>query len=191
MAVVEHWSEEFRTGSDTMRRGARSMPGCATVEVRPYSSADVPPPLELSPIRSAPEWIERRPSAHRQSASQNTAGQDGIAFEHARDSRRTPRWLEGTVMRTSLVAGVVLIVVGVLILAYGGFSFTRREKVLDIGPIQATAERHERVPLPPILGGAALLGGIGLLVAAGPRPAYIVPEEDPRPSVGPARRGLP
>jgi len=72
-------------------------------------------------------------------------------------------------MRASLVAGVVLIVVGVLILAYGGFSFTRREKVLDIGPIQATAERHERVPLPPILGGAAILGGIGLLVAGSRR----------------------
>jgi len=72
-------------------------------------------------------------------------------------------------MRASLVAGVVLIVLGILILAYGGFSFTRREKVLDIGPIQATAERHERVPLPPIIGGAAILGGVGLLVAGSRR----------------------
>jgi len=72
-------------------------------------------------------------------------------------------------MRASLVAGVGLIVLGILILAYGGFSFTRREKVLDIGPIQATAERHERVPLPPIIGGAAILGGVGLLVAGSRR----------------------
>ena len=72
-------------------------------------------------------------------------------------------------MRGSLVAGIVLIVVGVLILASGGFTFTRREKVLDIGPIQATAERHERVPLPPILGAAAILGGIGVLVAGSRR----------------------
>jgi hypothetical protein len=72
-------------------------------------------------------------------------------------------------MRAPLVAGVVLIVLGILILAYGGFSFTRREKVLDIGPVQATAERHERVPLPPILGGAAILGGVGLLVAGSRR----------------------
>ena len=68
-------------------------------------------------------------------------------------------------MRASLVAGIVLIVLGVLIFAYGGFSFTKREKVLDVGPIEATAERRERVPLPPILGGAAVLGGIALLVA--------------------------
>jgi hypothetical protein len=68
-------------------------------------------------------------------------------------------------MRASLVTGIVLIVLGVLIFAYGGFSFTKREKVLDVGPIEATAERRERVPLPPILGGAAVLGGIALLVA--------------------------
>jgi hypothetical protein len=72
-------------------------------------------------------------------------------------------------MRALLAAGVLLIVLGVLSLAYGGFSFTRREKVVDIGPIQATAERHERVPLPPILGGAAILGGVGLLVAGSRR----------------------
>ncbi len=68
-------------------------------------------------------------------------------------------------MRASLIAGILLIVLGVLIFAYGGFSFTKREKVLDIGPIEATAERREYVPLPPILGGAAVLGGIALLVA--------------------------
>jgi hypothetical protein len=68
-------------------------------------------------------------------------------------------------MRGSLVAGIVLIVLGVLIFAYGGFSFTKREKVLDLGPIEATAERRETVPLPPVLGGAAIVGGVILLVA--------------------------
>jgi hypothetical protein len=72
-------------------------------------------------------------------------------------------------MRASLAAGIVLIVLGVLIFAYGGFSFTKREKVLDIGPIEATAETRERVPLPPILGGAAVVGGIALLVAGSRR----------------------
>jgi uncharacterized membrane protein HdeD (DUF308 family) len=72
-------------------------------------------------------------------------------------------------MRASLIAGIVLIVLGVLIFAYGGFSFTKREKVLDIGPIEATAETRERVPLPPILGGAAIVGGIALVVAGSRR----------------------
>jgi uncharacterized membrane protein YidH (DUF202 family) len=72
-------------------------------------------------------------------------------------------------MRASLVAGIVLIVLGALILAYGGFSYTQREKVIDIGPIEATAETEEHVPLPPILGGAAIVGGIVLLVAGNRR----------------------
>jgi hypothetical protein len=60
--------------------------------------------------------------------------------------------------------GVVLIVLGVVALAYGGISYTRREKVVDIGPIEATAERRETIPLPPILGGLALAGGVVLLI---------------------------
>ena len=65
------------------------------------------------------------------------------------------------------LAGIVLVVLGVLALAYGGFSYTKREKIIDIGPIEATAETRESVPLPPILGGAALVGGILLLVVSG------------------------
>ena len=60
--------------------------------------------------------------------------------------------------------GVVLIVLGVVALAYGGISYTRREKVVDIGPIEATAERRETIPLPPLLGGLALAGGVALLI---------------------------
>ena len=60
--------------------------------------------------------------------------------------------------------GIVLVVLGALVLAYQGISYTRQEKVLDIGPIHATAEKHERIPLPPIIGGLALVGGVVLLV---------------------------
>jgi len=62
------------------------------------------------------------------------------------------------------IVAIVLIVLGAISLAYGGISYTTREKVLDLGPIEATAERHKTVPLPPIVGGIALAAGIGLLV---------------------------
>jgi hypothetical protein len=63
------------------------------------------------------------------------------------------------------IIGVLLILIGLVALATGGFTYTHREKVIDVGPIQATAEKHDRVPLPPLLGGAALAGGVILLVA--------------------------
>ena len=63
------------------------------------------------------------------------------------------------------IAGIILIVLGVIALAYGGISYTREEEILDIGPIEATAERRETIPLPPILGGLALAGGVVLLIA--------------------------
>ena len=62
------------------------------------------------------------------------------------------------------VVGLILIVLGLVALAYGGISYTRREKVVDIGPIEATAERRHTVPLPPVLGGLALAGGVVLLI---------------------------
>ena len=69
------------------------------------------------------------------------------------------------------MAGILLVVVGALALAYQGITYTKREDVLDIGPIHATADRQERIPLPPILGGLALAGGIALLVAGAKRKA--------------------
>jgi hypothetical protein len=62
------------------------------------------------------------------------------------------------------IAAIILIIVGVISLGYGGITYTSRETVLDIGPIEATAERQRTVPLPPIIGGVALIAGIGLLV---------------------------
>ena len=72
-------------------------------------------------------------------------------------------------MRLATIAGIVLIVVGVIALAYGGISYTSEEEVLDIGPIEATAERTRRIPLPPVLGGVAVAGGIALLVVGSRR----------------------
>ncbi len=67
-------------------------------------------------------------------------------------------------MKTASLAGVILIVLGVIALAYQGITYTTHKKVLDIGPIQATKEEHKTIPLPPVLGGIALVGGIALLL---------------------------
>ena len=68
-------------------------------------------------------------------------------------------------MKTASLAGLVLIVLGVLALAYQGIAYTTHKKVLDVGPIRATKEEHNTIPLPPIVGGLALVGGIVLVVA--------------------------
>lgn len=67
-------------------------------------------------------------------------------------------------MRSMTIAGVVLIVLGVAALAYQGISYTSRETVVDIGPLQATADRQKTLPLPPVLGIAAVAGGVALLI---------------------------
>ena len=66
-------------------------------------------------------------------------------------------------MKAPTLAGIVLIVLAVIAFSYQGITYTKREKVLDIGPIEATAEKKETIPLPPILGAAALLGGVALI----------------------------
>ena len=60
--------------------------------------------------------------------------------------------------------GVILIVLGLVALAYQGISYTTREKVVDIGPIEASKETKQTIPLPPILGIVAVAGGIFLLL---------------------------
>jgi hypothetical protein len=74
-------------------------------------------------------------------------------------------------MKSTSIAGILLVVFGALALAYQGITYTRREKVLDVGPIHATKDTEKTIPLPPILGGVALLAGIGLLVAGARRTA--------------------
>ena len=68
-------------------------------------------------------------------------------------------------MRPVAIIGLVLIVLGLAALAYQGVTYTSREKVLDIGPIHATAERDKTVPLPPVLGIVAVAAGVVLVVA--------------------------
>jgi hypothetical protein len=73
-------------------------------------------------------------------------------------------------MRTITMVGIVLIVIGVVMLAYQGFTYTTREKVLDVGPVEVQKETRKTIPLPPLVGGAALAGGI-VLVLVGARRA--------------------
>ena len=61
--------------------------------------------------------------------------------------------------------GVILIVLGVLALAYQGIRYTTREKLIDIGPVKVTATEKKTIPLPPIVGGAAIVAGIALILA--------------------------
>jgi uncharacterized membrane protein len=68
-------------------------------------------------------------------------------------------------MKTASVIGILLIVLGVIALAYQGITYTTHKKVIDLGPIQASTTEHKTIPLPPILGGIALIGGVVLLVA--------------------------
>jgi hypothetical protein len=67
-------------------------------------------------------------------------------------------------MKTYTLVGIILIVIGIIAFAYQGITYTTREKVVDIGPIQMSADKEKTIPLPPILGGIALVGGIVLLV---------------------------
>jgi hypothetical protein len=61
------------------------------------------------------------------------------------------------------VLGTILIALGLFGIAWGGFTYTTREKVVDIGPIHATRDETHRVPVPPIAGAVALIGGVALL----------------------------
>lgn len=67
------------------------------------------------------------------------------------------------------IIGIVLLVLGLISFAYQGITFTKSEKVLEVGPITATKETKKTIPLPPVLGGIAVLGGIVLLVAGARR----------------------
>ena len=71
------------------------------------------------------------------------------------------------VMKPIFLAGIVLVVLGALVLAYQGFSYTRHEHVLDVGPMHVTTETQDRVPISPIVGGLALVAGIVLLAVGG------------------------
>jgi uncharacterized membrane protein len=71
-------------------------------------------------------------------------------------------------MKSATLIGIVLVLFGIVALAYQGFTYTKREKVVDWGPLHAYQDKRERVPLPPIVGGLALVGGV-VLIAVGSR----------------------
>ena len=74
-------------------------------------------------------------------------------------------------MKVITWVGILFVIAGVLALAYQGINYTRTEKIFDVGPIHATAEKHERIPLPPVVGGLALVGGVALLIVGARRKA--------------------
>ena len=67
-------------------------------------------------------------------------------------------------MKTATILGIALIMLGVVAFAYHGINYTTREKVIDLGPLQATVDTKQTLPLPPLGGGLALIGGVVLLV---------------------------
>jgi hypothetical protein len=66
-------------------------------------------------------------------------------------------------MRPKIIIAIILIALGIAAFAYQGITYTTREKVVDLGPIQMTAEKTKTLPLPPIMGALALVGGIAIL----------------------------
>ena len=74
-------------------------------------------------------------------------------------------------MSGNKIFAIVLIVVGALMLAYPAISFTERDKVVDLGPIEVTQEERHSIPLPPIVGGIAIAAGIALMFMGSRRTA--------------------
>jgi len=68
-------------------------------------------------------------------------------------------------MKSATLVGILLIVLGLGALAYQGFSYKVTEKILDIGPIEATSETTKTIPVPPILGVVAVIGGVAIVIA--------------------------
>ena len=67
------------------------------------------------------------------------------------------------------ILGIILIVAGLAALVYGGISWTERNKVIDVGPVEVTTEDHERVPISPVIGGVVLAAGVALVRKGGRR----------------------
>jgi uncharacterized membrane protein YidH (DUF202 family) len=70
-------------------------------------------------------------------------------------------------MKPQSMLGLLLIAIGIIAFAYQGFTYTTREKAVDLGPIQITADKTHTVSIPPIVGAVALVAGLVLLVTGG------------------------
>jgi uncharacterized membrane protein len=67
-------------------------------------------------------------------------------------------------MKPVVIAGILLLFLGIISLSYNRITYTKEEKIAEIGPFTATAEREKSIPLPPVLGGLALVAGAGMIV---------------------------
>jgi uncharacterized membrane protein len=67
-------------------------------------------------------------------------------------------------MKPAGIVGIILIAIGIVALAWGGITYTKREKVIDAGPLQVSADKEKTIPFPPVLGGICLVGGIVLVI---------------------------
>jgi len=68
-------------------------------------------------------------------------------------------------MKPTGILGLILIVIGIVVLAYGGFAkFTTKENVAKLGPLEVNKENEHRVPIGPIVGGVCIVGGVLMLV---------------------------
>jgi uncharacterized membrane protein len=72
-------------------------------------------------------------------------------------------------MRPAVLVGIILIVLGLVALAYQGFTYTTKEKVVDVGPLKVEATREKSVPLPPVLGAVAVAAGVVLVIVGSRR----------------------
>jgi uncharacterized membrane protein HdeD (DUF308 family) len=72
-------------------------------------------------------------------------------------------------MKPIAIVGVILIILGIVALAYQGITYTTKDKVVDLGPLKVEAQREKTIPLPPVLGAAALIGGIVLVAVSARR----------------------
>jgi hypothetical protein len=66
-------------------------------------------------------------------------------------------------MRSATLIGLALVILGILALMYQGIGYTKHKEIVNIGPVHATSDEHKTIPLPPILGAIALVGGIVLI----------------------------
>ncbi|HEX9156074.1 MAG TPA: hypothetical protein VF819_10945 [Nitrospira sp.] len=72
-------------------------------------------------------------------------------------------------MKTATSLGIALIMLGIVAFVYQGITYTTREKVIDLGPLQATVDKKETIPLTPLVGGLALAGGVALVIVGARR----------------------
>jgi uncharacterized membrane protein HdeD (DUF308 family) len=97
--------------------------------------------------------------------SARLSGQGRKRFDrHQQQPKKHNQESEETAVKPVTLVGVVLIVLGILALAYQGITYTTREKVVDLGPLKITADKEKSIPLPPILGALALAGGVVLII---------------------------